>query len=301
MTERVDEVIVYEGDRRLARRRYRSPEAGYDVVLDGPGTAVLALTPDGDVVLTRQFRPGAERLMWDLPGGFVDEDEEPAEAATRELREETGFEADGLEPVTVLHPGAYSTERRHVFIARGCRRVAETDTDPSEDIEVRVTAVDELLRLLRAGELTAVDAAYVALDRAGLLGDRAPSRRGVHGDGEPDGFHGLVGVTVEDLGDRGSRVTVDAGQEHLNRHGTVHGGAIATLADAAMGAAVAADGSSPVTVEMKVTYIEPARPGRLVAEGKVRRRGKHISIVEADIFDADGAAVAHGIATFTTI
>jgi uncharacterized protein (TIGR00369 family) len=63
---------------------------------------------------------------------------------------------------------------------------------------------------------------------------------------------------------------------------------------------VAADGSSPVTVEMKVTYIVPAEPGRLVATGKVRRRGKHIAIVEADIFGPDGEAVAHGTATFST-
>ena len=113
--ERVGEQVVYEGDRRLARRRYASPDGDvtFDIVLDGPGTAVLALTDDGHVVLTRQFRPGAERVVWDLPGGFV--------------------------------------------------------LDEGERVEVRLVSADELRRIARAGDLTAVDAAYLALDHAGLL------------------------------------------------------------------------------------------------------------------------------------
>jgi ADP-ribose pyrophosphatase len=169
--ERVGEQVVYEGDRRLARRRYASPDGDvtFDIVLDGPGTAVLALTDDGHVVLTRQFRPGAERVVWDLPGGFVDEGETPAEAAARELREETGYEAAEVAVVAALYPSAYSTEKRHAVVARGCRRTAPPATDEDERVEVRLVSVDELRRIARAGDLTAVDAAYLALDHAGLL------------------------------------------------------------------------------------------------------------------------------------
>lgn len=169
--ERIDEQVVYEGDRRLARRRYAGPdgEAGFDVVLDGPGTAVLALTDDGHVVLTRQFRPGAERVLWELPGGFVDDGESPVDAAARELREETGYEAAELQVVAAVFPSAYSTEQRHAVVARGCRRTARPDTDEDERVEVRLVSLDELRRVLRAGDLTAVDAAYLALDHAGLL------------------------------------------------------------------------------------------------------------------------------------
>lgn len=174
---RLSEEVVYEGDRRLVRRRYASPDGGdggdgemtFDVVLDGPGTAVLALTDDGDVVLTRQFRPGAERVVWDLPGGFVDDGETPAAAAARELREETGYEATEVDVVASMFPSAYSTEQRHAVVARGCRRTSRPDTDEDERVEVRLVSVDELRRIVRAGELTAVDAAYLALDHAGLL------------------------------------------------------------------------------------------------------------------------------------
>lgn len=117
------------------------------------------------------------------------------------------------------------------------------------------------------------------------------------GDG---GFRQTTGVEVSDADDDEARAVLDAGAEHLNRHGTVHGGAIATLVDSAMGAAVEQEDASPVTIEMKVTFLEPAPPGRLTAVARVRRRGSRITIVEADVTDADDEAVAHAIATFTT-
>ncbi len=105
---------------------------------------------------------------------------------------------------------------------------------------------------------------------------------------------------VDDEGDDVSVVALDADERHLNAHGTVHGGAIATLCDAAMGAAVVTGGGTPVTIEMKVTYLEPVPAGRVLAKARVRRRGSHITIVEVDVTDGDGADVAHAIATFTT-
>jgi uncharacterized protein (TIGR00369 family) len=117
-----------------------------------------------------------------------------------------------------------------------------------------------------------------------------------------DGFTGTIGLEVvrSDDGDE-AEAAIDAGDGHLNPHGTVHGGVIATLVDSAMGAAVATGDVAPVTIDLTVTYLEPAGPGRLVARARVRRRGKRITIVEADVADADDEAVAHAVATFTTI
>ena len=96
------------------------------------------------------------------------------------------------------------------------------------------------------------------------------------------------------------KVVVDADERHLNPHGTVHGGVLATMIDVAMGSVVAAgtDGT-PVTVSLTVTYLEPGRPGRLEAAARVRKRGKRLTMVEAEVTQ-DGDLVADALATFAT-
>ena len=119
---------------------------------------------------------------------------------------------------------------------------------------------------------------------------------------DDQGFRHHIGLEhVENEGDDVSVVALDADERHLNPHGTVHGGAIATLCDSAMGAAVWTGDNRPVTIEMKVTYLEPVPAGRVIAKARVRRRGSRITIVECDVTDAGGEDVAHAIATFTTL
>jgi len=112
------------------------------------------------------------------------------------------------------------------------------------------------------------------------------------------GFREHVALQVEPLDDGTSRVVVDAGDEHLNPHGSVHGGVLATMIDVAMGTAVTSSGGqSPVTVSLTVTYLEPGRPGRLEAMAQVRKRGKRLTVVEAEVVQ-DGDVVADALATF---
>ena len=118
------------------------------------------------------------------------------------------------------------------------------------------------------------------------------------------GFSGVVGIERREGEDGTAVAELHVEDRHLNGYGTVHGGAIATLVDVAMGYAVASsdDAKAPATIEMKVTYLEPAGGERLVAKATVRRRGKRITIVEADVVDGDSnEAVSHAIATFTTV
>lgn len=113
----------------------------------------------------------------------------------------------------------------------------------------------------------------------------------------------LLGIRVESAEQDRAVVVFDADERHLNPGGTVHGGALAALADTAMGAAVAAgsdEGERPVTVEMKVSYLEPGGPGRLTARSIVRKRGRRITILEVEI-EQDDELVAFGTATFTTV
>ena len=97
---------------------------------------------------------------------------------------------------------------------------------------------------------------------------------------------------------------MEAGDEHLNPAGTVHGGAIATLVDVAMGRAVGSmidEGERPVTIEMKLNYLEPGRPGALVAVAEVRRRGRLFTVVQAEVVQVeDGETLAEAMGTFTS-
>ena len=72
--ERLDEELAYEGDRTIMRRRFRSAdgaEHAYDITLHPGGAVVFALTEEGDVVLTRQFRPGPEREMTSVDCAYM--------------------------------------------------------------------------------------------------------------------------------------------------------------------------------------------------------------------------------------
>jgi uncharacterized protein (TIGR00369 family) len=114
-------------------------------------------------------------------------------------------------------------------------------------------------------------------------------------------FPELIQMTVERAEDGEATASIEAGDDHLNAHGTVHGGVLASLVDTAMAAALvhaSDDEQRPVTVSLTVTYLEPAPPGRLAATARVRRLGGRLTIVEADIAAEDGSGVATALGTF---
>ncbi|WP_091111955.1 PaaI family thioesterase [Geodermatophilus dictyosporus] len=117
------------------------------------------------------------------------------------------------------------------------------------------------------------------------------------------GFAGRLGAALQEAGDGAATLAFDAGDEHLNPAGTLHGGVLATLVDTVMGQAVrttTGDGEVPATSQLTVTYLRPGRPGRLDVRGRVRTRGEHLTICEADV-EQDGKAVAHAVATFALL
>ena len=162
---------AYSGFVRVVQRTLRLPdgrEAVWDMVDAPASVAVLPLTPDGDVVCIRQYRPGPQRVVLSLPGGLVDEGEDVAEAAERELREETGFAAESVEVVASTMPNN-GTHPRYAAVARGCVPAHEQELDELEDCEPVVLALAELRAELRSGRMAATEQTYLALDHLGLL------------------------------------------------------------------------------------------------------------------------------------
>ena len=96
------------------------------------------------------------------------------------------------------------------------------------------------------------------------------------------------------------QVDLPATVRHHNPMGTVHGGALAALADAATGMAVISildDDEAFTTLELKTNFVKPVRTSILSAHGKVVTNGKTIVLVEAKIFDSDGRLVALATST----
>ncbi|MGO3701762.1 MAG: NUDIX hydrolase [Candidatus Saccharimonadales bacterium] len=138
-------------------------EVDFYIKAETPAAAIFALTDDEQVILARQFRPGPKKILNELPGGYLDEGENAAESIKREFLEETGYEGDFVEFGTCLDD-AYSTMVRHCFVATGCKKIAEPEHTDTEQAELVLMPLKEFRELLRSGQMTDVEVAYLALD-----------------------------------------------------------------------------------------------------------------------------------------
>jgi 8-oxo-dGTP pyrophosphatase MutT (NUDIX family) len=113
------------------------------------------LTEDNHVIFVRQYKHAASDIFTELPGGVVDEHEiAPAEAAKREMLEETGYTSDDLELLLEATDNpTKDTNRMYYFLARNVRKIAEQDLDESEAIEVLKVPLHEVEPMILRGEL----------------------------------------------------------------------------------------------------------------------------------------------------
>jgi uncharacterized protein (TIGR00369 family) len=103
---------------------------------------------------------------------------------------------------------------------------------------------------------------------------------------EEEGFRELVGVKLSDTEEGKAVVNLQAEGRHLNPNGTVHGGVVYTLVDVSMAEAlrtIIEEGERIVTIEIKINYMEPGNPGTLTTTAQVRKGGKRVTVVEAEV------------------
>ena len=130
-------------------------------------------------------------------------------------------------------------------------------------------------------------------------------QRLLRGEVPPPPVAGLVGMTLVEAADGRALFTMDTDPaRHGNPMGTVHGGVLCDIADAAMGVAYAstlADGESFTTLELKINFLRPVWRATLRAEGAVVQRGRTVGLAECTITDAAGRLVARASSTCLTL
>lgn len=128
-------------------------DATMELVEHPDSVTIVPVDGEGRVVMVRQHRYAIEGPLLELPAGKIDPGERPAEAAQRELREETGLAAAELRPLGGFYsaPG-FLTEYLHLFIASGLAP-SPLDPDPLEELEVVRVPAGEALAMVARGEL----------------------------------------------------------------------------------------------------------------------------------------------------
>jgi uncharacterized protein (TIGR00369 family) len=114
----------------------------------------------------------------------------------------------------------------------------------------------------------------------------------------------LVGFTLIEISEGRARVAFEAGPQHSNPMGTLHGGILCDIADAAMGIAYAstlAEDESFTTLELKINFLKPIWNAKLTAQGSVVKRGRTVGLTECEITDEQGSLVARASSTCMTL
>ena len=132
---------------------------GFYVILSDDWVNVVPVTPEGKVVLIRQWRAGSDSIAIEVPGGIVDPGEDPQDSAARELEEETGYRCDTVVRTGRLRPNpAIQRNFLHTFIALGARPDGQPAQEEREDIGAFEATWDEVDAMIRSG---AIDHALV--------------------------------------------------------------------------------------------------------------------------------------------
>jgi 8-oxo-dGTP pyrophosphatase MutT (NUDIX family) len=157
---------VREGERTLVSTkvldltsvRFRQPVAGVVkefVVIHAPDWVnVVALTPGGSIILVRQFRFGANALSLEVPGGMIEQGEDPIAAGVRELAEETGYGGGRVSLLGSVRPNpAIQDNWCHFVLVDGAVPTGPMDWDEDEDIEVSMAPAAQVLAWARSGKI----------------------------------------------------------------------------------------------------------------------------------------------------
>jgi len=152
----IDTERIFEGkiiNVRRDRVTVMEGESFREIVEHNGGAVIAAVKSDGRMIMVRQFRKPAERVMLEVPAGKIDEGENPETAALRELKEETGYTAGKIRKLTQMYPSVgYSEEILHLYLCTELT-AGETCFDENEAIDIEEYDIDELVSMVMNGTI----------------------------------------------------------------------------------------------------------------------------------------------------
>ncbi len=124
-----------------------------EIVRHGGAVAIVPIDQDGSVIMVRQYRHAAGRIMLEIPAGTLGKGEDPDVCAVRELQEEIGFKPGNLQKIggIFVAPG-YTTEFIHLYLATNLSD-SHLDMDEDEFIEVLHLPMEEVMKRIKSGEI----------------------------------------------------------------------------------------------------------------------------------------------------
>ena len=152
----LDSKRIYEGriiNLRVDKVTVVSGTSTREIVEHNGGSVIAAVTNDNKIIMVKQFRKPMESPILEVPAGKLDGDEDPADAALRELSEETGYTAGKLEKLTEFYPSVgYTTEVLHIYLATDLKPGA-CHPDENEVLEVMEMDLEEVYRMVMDGRI----------------------------------------------------------------------------------------------------------------------------------------------------
>ncbi len=125
-----------------------------EVILHNGAVCIVPITDNGEIIMERQFRYPFDEVIWEIPAGKTDIGEEPLTAARRELREETGFEAENMQFIGMFYPSpAILSEKIYMFTATGLKK-GERHLDDDEFLEVEAIPFDKAVDMILSNEIS---------------------------------------------------------------------------------------------------------------------------------------------------
>lgn len=156
--------------------RFRDGFEMHRSVVTHAGSAVmLAMDGRGSILLVRQYRVPAGKMLWELPAGKLDDGETPLQAAKRELAEETGYKARRWEKLVSFYPSpGFLGEKTTIFLAQ---ELIAGQASPMDDERIQIGwfSQKELAGMIRKGKIEDAKT-IIGVCRAGETSSRKPGR-----------------------------------------------------------------------------------------------------------------------------